>query len=390
MSMKRTFRHLVAQAASCALILSASSVEASEIANNEFSKFKVKLGGFFYGAVHYDTNAQASRPWLNVVSGKAPRGALSLDPYGTRTNLSIESTLSEERKAIGFLEVDWAPVTGPRLRHAYVALESPALSVLVGQYWVPYGTPGPDTYNPQWFFRQGNPYSRAPQLTVFRKLGQITSSVTLTTTTFLGGSVVKGNAATGSYALAEGIVPAGFLRLAYELEGKKGFVALTGGTGRIEATYSVASEGRPRPKANSAFAELSTSLQFAPVSLSGKLFWGRGAGMGTAVGQTLVVDAESQGHSIQALGGYVSGKLALSSGWALALFAGLDDPTDEVSGVTVPIQRNLTLGGQANWSPLEGANLALELMQVSTRMASAEGAQHFNDLRSSLIARYAF
>lgn len=388
--MKRMLKRLVVRGAACALFLCASSVQASELANNEFTKFKVKLGGFFYGALHYDSNSLASRPWLNVVSGRGARGALTLDPYGTRTNLAIESTLSEESKATGFLEVDWAPVTGPRLRHAYVMLETPAVGVLLGQYWLPYGTPGPDTYNPQWFFRQGNPYSRAPQVTLFRKLGPFTSSVTLTTSTLLGGSVIKGNEGTGSYGLTEGISPAGFLRVARELEGKKGFVALTGGLGRAEASYSVASEGRARPKVKTVFAELSAQVPLSSLSLTGKLFWGRSPGMGTAVGQTLVVDAEGQGRSIQVWGGFASGKLTLSQSWAVALFAGLDDPQDKVSGVTVPIQKNVTLGGQVNWSPLEGANLALELMRVSTRMASPEGAQDFRDLRSSLVARYAF
>lgn len=388
--MKRLLKQWGMRGAVCALAVTASSAEAAELANNEFTKFKVKLGGFFYGAVHYDSNAQASRPWLNVVSGEGRRGAMSLDPYGTRLNLSIESTSSEERKALGLIEFDWALISGPRLRHAYVTLSTPELSILVGQSWLPYGTPGPDTYNPQWFFRQGNPYTRAPQLTLLRKFGPVATSVTLTSTPLLGGSVIKGNEATGSYALAEGISPTGFLRMAYELEGKKGFVALTGGAGRVEAAYSVASEARPHAKTRSAFAELSTHLQLAPVSLSGKVFWARSAGMGTAVGQTLVVDAEGRGRSIQSLGGFASGKVTLSSAWALALFAGLDDPRDSVSGVTVPIQRNLTLGGQVNWSPLEGANLALELMRVSTRMASPEGARDFNDLRSSIVARYAF
>jgi hypothetical protein len=373
----------------CASLGAAAPAHAAEVANNDFMKFKVKVGGFFYGAVHYDTNSQAVRPWLNTVSGKGEGGALSLDPYGTRTNLAIESSITDESKATGFIEVDWAPVVGPRLRHAYVMLENPAVSILVGQYWLPYGTPGPDTYNPQWFFRQGNPYNRAPQFTLFRKFGPLTTSATLTTSNLLGGSIIKGNGASGSYALAEGFAPSGFMRLAYEFNGKS-FVALTGGTGRVDANYSIQSEGRPRARVNSVFSELSTQLQFSPFSFSGKLFWGRSPGMGTAVGQTLVVDAEGQGRAIEVWGGYVSGKVALSPAWALALYSGIDDPQDEVAGVALPIRRNLTLGGQVNWTLLDGANLALEVMRVSTRVSSPEGEQDFDDLRSSIVARYAF
>ncbi|MBI3181176.1 MAG: hypothetical protein HYZ28_03430 [Myxococcales bacterium] len=360
----------------------------AELANNEFAKFKVKLGGFIYGAVHYDSNDTGNRPWLNAVSKKGDRDILSFDPYGTRVNLTIETNASEAPKAKGFFEIDWGPVTAPRIRHAYVTADLPALSITVGQTWLPFTPVGPDTYNPMWFFKQGNAYIRAPQVTVSRAIGPVKASASLTSASVLGGSITKGNGASGTYSLAESLNPTGLLQLGYPVMGK-GMVSVTGGLGRVDASYS-GTDSRPRTGAETAYLELAVSLPVSILNISGKAFYQKGAGMGSGVGQTLVILPSDNAAPVSGGGGFLSVKAAATPNISAAAYAGLDDVKDDVGGVNVPIRRNLTIGAQATYSVVDGAIIAIELERVATLNATATGEEEYVDIRPSLVGRYSF
>lgn len=364
--------------------------DAAEIAIDEFTLFKLKLGGFFYGAAHFDSNSAANRPWVNVVGSNAGRGAFSFDPYGTRTNLGIESANSEGPKARGFLEIDWGPVTSPRIRHAYVAADYAFLSVLIGQYWVPALIPGPDTYNPQWLFKGGNAYSRAPQLAVSAKFRSFKATALITSGSLLGGSVVKGNGAAGSYALTESVNLTGMLQLSYSFLGK-GFVAVAAGAGRADANYLIAAgDRRPNTGAETAYGELAFSVPISILTVSGKIFHSVGMGMGTGVGQTLVVTASDRASPVRSWGGFLSLRASFTKAISTAAYLGIDDPFDTERGVAVPIRRNLTLGANVTYAITQGAVVALEVVRVATLTATATGEEEFTDVRPSLVARYSF
>ena len=366
---------------------------ATPLAHDEFGLFKLKLGGFFYGAAHYDTNNTAVRPWVNQVLGPTTQGALSFDPYGTRTNLSVETTNSEGPKANALLEIDWAPVATPRIRHAYAVVQTGYVDVLLGQYWVPFGTPGPDTYNPMWFSKQGNSYSRAPQLTLSRGLGPVDVSVTALAASMISGTIVKGNGAAGTYAYSDGPTPAGFLRVAYPFAQKKGFVSLTGGAGKLSAAYKTGSAtdaARPTANVTTLFGELAFSVPVSILTITGKAFLGSGSGLGTGVGQTMVIAADDTGSAIPVRGGFLSVKAKLTDQFVAGVSFGDDDPVNEVSGVVIPIYNNTSFGAEFTWLATTNALLALEWEHVATTNSTASGAATYPNERFSLVSKFSF
>jgi len=112
--------------------------------------------------------------------------------------------------------------------------------------------------------------------------------------------------------------------------------------------------------------------------------------LNSGAGQALVVNAENDVTGIPALGGMLSAKYAFSPKFNASLYAGNEDPDDQVDGVNVTIQRNLTFGGTLGYALVDNAILGLEVMNVSTTMTTPAGAEDCNDLRSSLVARYSF
>lgn len=378
-------------AALLALSLPAAS-QASELVNAEASKFKVTLGGFFYGAAHFDTNAGATRPWLLTATTDADRQAFSVDPYGTRINLGITSQVKEDVQAKGFLEFDWGLTSGtslvPRLRHAYVSLDAPgAVGVLVGQFWVPNLPITADTYSPNFLSRQGNTWARAPQLTVFRSFGPLKAALTAAQTTAVSGALVK--PAAQPHAFAEQALPTGVLQLSYSLN-PKSFVSVAGGAGRL-VTLSPGTDGtQVTENTGTYYAELGANLVFDALGVGAKVWYGKGGLMLSGVAQAAVLGADGTVEAIPARGGMLSARYTLTPAWAVGAYGGVDNPNDVVAGVVVPTQQNLVVGGNVGFTATPGATLALELMNVATKVGSAAGSQTHGDLRTSLVGRYAF
>lgn len=375
------------RAALAALLILPCTAFGADLVSNE--SLKVKLGGFFYGAAHYDTNASATRPWLITVAGDSDRAAFSADPYGTRLNLSVESQAKETVQARGFVEMDWGTVTSPRLRHAYVSVDVPnVVGVLVGQYWLPNLPVNADTFSPNYMNKQGNAWSRTPQLTLFRNFGSLKAMVTVAQASAVAGSITRAPGIAGTYAYAEQALPVGFVQLAYSLNAKS-FVSASAGTSRLLAAYS----GTDLPSTTDAvtsYADVGTNLAFGNFSGGAKLFYSRGLGLGTGVGQSLVVDSAGEAAVVPSYGGIVSTKYAFTPAVFAAAYAGLDNPADTVRGVALPIRRNFTVGGNVGWNAVDGAQLALEVMRVATVNSTTAGAVTSSDVRGSLVGRYNF
>ena len=353
------------------------------------SKVKLKVGGFFYGAAHYDTNAGGSRPWLITVTEDSGRGSFSVDPYGTRLNFGIESQLENEAEAKGFLELDWGTVTSPRLRHAYVSLDfKNAVGLLVGQYWLPNMPIIPETFSPNAMLRQGNTWARTPQVSLFRTFGPVKGMLTLATSTGVTGSISQASTNTAKYALMEHALPAAIGQVAYQIN-PKSFVALAGGAWQPMVGYSNA-EGPQSTKLTSWYSEAATQLGFGKLSLGAKFWYGQGAGLGTGVGQSIVMNDQNEATGITSMGGLASAKYAFHPKFSASLYAGIDDPEDTVEGVNLAIRRNLTVGGTAVYTAIEGGTLGLEVMNVTTTMYAGGNESPNNDTRASLVARYAF
>jgi hypothetical protein len=58
--------------------------------------------------------------------------------------------------------------------------------------------------------------------------------------------------------------------------------------------------------------------------------------------------------------------------------------------VTLPLRRNLTVGGHVTYTVTTGAIVALEVERVATLVTTPAGEEEFNDVRPSLVARYSF
>lgn len=388
-------------AAVLALALPAVSA-ASELTNVESAKFKVKIGGFFYGMAHFDTNEGGSRPWLIVVDKKSNRGAFHVDPFGTRLNIGVESQIADSAVAKGFIEFDWGlngtSTVGmflPRLRHAYAAIEmANAVNILVGQFWLPNQVLVVDTFSPNNFLRQGNTWSRTPQLAVSKSFGPVKAALMLASTTGVTGSV-SGVPSTLAGALVEHPLPAAFAQLTYNVM-PKSWIAVTGGVAQPTVGFARAA-GAPTdtvvPDASgftSIYADAATQLAFGPLTVGGKVAYGVGAGLGLGVGQSLVIDAENKAQGIPALAASISAKYTILPTLSLAAYFGIDDPTDVVAERSLAIRSNRTVGGVLTWTAVEGGVLGLEVMNVSTLRNVGTGFSTVGDLRASLVARYSF
>ena len=352
-------------------------------------KLKVKVGGFLYGAAHYDQNQSASRPWLITVTEDTNRGGFSVDPYGSRFNFGIESQLQDDAQAKGFIELDWGTVSSPRLRHAYVALDfKDAVGVLVGQYWLPNLPILPETFSPNAMRMQGNAWNRSPQISLFRNFGPVKAMLTAASANAVTGGIVQGADNTSKYALQEQASPAGFLQLAYQIN-PKSVIAIAGGAWQPTVGFTGA-EGPQTTKLTSWYSEIGTSVGFGKASLAAKAWYGVGAGLGTGINQSIVMNAENQATGIASMGGIASAKYAFNPKFSASLYTGLDDPQDQVDGVNLKIRRNLVVGGTAAYQVIEGGTLGLEVMNVTTTNLIAGENVPCNDARGSLIARYAF
>ncbi len=350
---------------------------------------KVKVGGFLYGAAHYDQNQSASRPWLISVSEDSSRGGFSVEPYGSRFNFGIESQLQENAQAKGFIEMDWGTITAPRLRHAYVSLDfKDAVGVLVGQYWLPNLPILPETFSPNAMRMQGNAWNRSPQLSLFRNFGPVKAMLTAASASAVTGGIVQGADNTAKYALLEQSAPAGFLQLAYQIN-PRSVVAVAAGAWQPTIGFTGA-EGAQSVKLTSWYSEIGTSVGFGGATLAAKAWYGVGAGLGTGINQSIVMNAQNQATGITSMGGIASAKYAFSPKFSASLYAGLDDPQDEVDGVTLRIRRNLVFGGTAGYQVIEGGTLGVEVMNVTTTNLIAGEDVACNDARGSIIARYAF
>ena len=354
------------------------------------ARVKLTVSGFLHGAAHADTNAAAGRPWLVTVGDETGRGGFSLDPYGSRLSFGVESRLdaAAEAKAKGVVELDWGSVATPRLRHAYVSIEGQGLGVLVGQYWLPNLPISGDTFSPNGLVRQGNTYTRTPQLTVFRSFGPVKAMLTAATAGALTGTVVQRAEDTAKYSVVESALPAGFLQRAWQFAPKR-TGALAGGAWRPTVGWTDGGELRTQ-RYTSLYAEAGANIGAGPLTFSTKLWTGRGGGLGSAVGQSVAMRDDGTAHPILSRGAMLSGRWAVTERLAASLYAGLDDPEDEVAGVAVPIRHNRVLGGTATLSVTEGGLVGAELMNVRTLMTTGAGKVPFFDTRLSLFARYSF
>lgn len=353
------------------------------------AKVKLKVGGFLYGAAHFDQNAAGSRPWLITVTEESGRSGFSVEPYGTRLNFGVESKLEGTGEAKGFLELDWGTVSSPRLRHAYVSIDfQDTVGVLVGQYWLPNLPILPESYSPNALLRQGNAWARTPQLSVFRNFGPVKAMVTLAPTTGVTGSILQASTNTAKYALMEHALPAAIAQVAYQLN-PKSFIALAGGAWQPMVGFTGAS-GPESTSLTSWYSEAATSLGFGKLTLGGKVWYGQGAGLGTGVGQSIVMNDANEAFGITSMGGLASAKYAFHPRFTAGLYAGFDDPQDTVEGVNLGIRSNLVLGGTAGFHVIDGGTLGLEVMHVNTNTFAGGTEAPSRDTRGSLIARYSF
>jgi hypothetical protein len=377
-------------------------------------KLKLSISGFGYGAAHVDTNGTASRPWLAVVTGGAP-GVTSFEPFASRLNITAQTTElgaatateTERPRGMAVTEIDWLPAgvvgnaasgfLGPRIRLMYVQLDVPAadLSLVVGQNWSLLGAGNVDTYDINWFLRQGNPYARTPGLQLSKHFGLVSVSLGASGSSVAGFGGAAGVAAAatttavGAYAAVDGPAPAGEARVAIKLF-EKGWVALAGGLGQIWATSTLG----PSINALRWIGVLDFSVPVKTLfSVSGKAFVASGGGYGVGIGQPFVVTLDSAmkplANPVFSWGGYASAKLTLLAPFYASVYFGFDKPDPQVAGVNVPLQQNLTGGGTLTYTFDPGMQLALEWMHVATSIASRPGHPGIDD-RFSLIARYVF
>lgn len=353
----------------------------------------VKVGAVFTGAVHFDTNDQATRPWLTRVEKDEGREVLLFDIAGSRLQLSAEARHAD-LLGRGFVETDFkGPSTGStlRLRHAFVALESPAYGLLLGQTWTLIGMHGPSTFNWDWMFFQGNPYNRVPQLRVMRRLGDLTVMAGAFPSSEANGSktVIVDTVHHGKGAIEDSALPILQARAETKM-GDKGFLAVAGAAGRVRIVFAP-TDARTGPSTGtipSYLATLDASIPVGRARFSGKLWYSLSGGYNSAAGQIAVIDSAGRIAALPARGGWLD--LAIPFHFVnVSAYAAVDDPDDFVGDTPVGLTRNMTAGGTLAREVLPGFTIGAEAQWARSEPAT-QGKDKititsFDDLRVSLV-----
>jgi hypothetical protein len=335
-------------------------------------KIKLSFSGFVAAQIVFDSNSAVGQNHLVSVAGDGDGGRLGFAFDATRLNLVARASAGRVELE-GRAEADMENAIFFRIRHAYGAATKDNVTLLLGQTDTLVGNMvGPNLFNNDWFFAQGNAYDRTQQLRVSYAAEKFSLAVAAVPNLYSAVSAAPHLQARFSVHAGKALFGVG-----------AHFGTTDGVANSADATQTVDGVGSFLVAADAALplGHLSLSLQ-GWVSSGGA----HGTG-GHAIGNPLfVVDANGAPVSVPSAGGFLDALFAVNEKVSAGVAAGGSFITDAApGGVNVPIESNLTAGAYASVAVKPSWKFAFEVQGARTLTAldpaTPELRQNVDDLR---------
>lgn len=352
------------------------------VAPPQDNKTSLQVSGFVAAQVTFDSNSTEAQNHLISVQGEGDAGRIGFAFDATRLN-AVARKGSGDFQFEGRAEADLQSAIFFRMRHAYAAASKNGSTLLVGLTDTLVGNiVGPNIFNNDWFFAQGNAYDRIPQLRVSHDTGTLFAAVAILPN--LHG--------------APDALPHAQARVRVRV-GEAGTVGVAGHFGVTNRATNPADATQTVDGVVSYLASVDAGLPLGPVVLSAQAWVGAGAAHGTgghAIGNPLfVVNADGAPVSVPAVGGFVDLLYKASATVSAGIAGGASVLTDDTPGeVAVPVASNVTAVAYAACSLRPNWTLAMELQAARTERgldpAALDQRQNLDDLRVLFGQRISF
>jgi hypothetical protein len=335
-------------------------------------KLKLNFSGFIAAQITFDSNSAVAQNHLISVAGDGDGGRLGFAFDATRLNLTAQAAaggISLEGRA----EADLENAIFFRIRHAYGAATKDNITLLLGQTDTLVGNMvGPNLFNNDWFFAQGNAYDRTQQLRVSYAAEKFSLAVAAVPNLY------------GAVSAAPHLQARFSLRAGKALLGVGAHVGTTNGVANpADATQII--DG-----VSSFLVAADAALPLGPLSLSLQGWVSSGGAHGTGgqgIGNPLfVIDVNGAPVSVPSVGGFFDALFAVNEKISAGVAAGGSFITDAApGGVNVPIENNLTAGAYASFAVKPSWKFAFEVQGARTLTAldpaTPDVRQNVDDLR---------
>lgn len=318
-------------------------------------KARIDLTGFVAAQITFDTNDAVRQNHLISVDGQGRDGRFGWAFDATRLNLAGQLGAGGFTLQ-GRAEADMQSSIFFRIRHAYAAVSKRGTTLLLGQTDTLIGNQvGPNNFNNDWMFAQGNAYDRLPQLRVSHDTGRF----------FFAAAVLP------NVHGATDVIPHAQARILVRFAQGRGLFGAAGHFGYSNHVRNPADATREVDGVLSYLASVDSGVTMGPVALSAQAWFGAGAAHGTgghAIGNPLfVVNASGDPVSVPAAGGFLDVFIKPSARLAIGAAGGASVIIDAApGGVQVPISSNATTVLYASFALRPNWVFALEAQGART------------------------
>lgn len=346
-------RRLPLYLAALAIVTAAPSAALADAPVAELGKVKIEAGGFVAAQITFDTNNAVGQNHLISVEGRGEAGRVGFAFDATRLGLTARlasSGWSLQARA----EADMQSAIHFRIRHAYASASHGGTTLLLGQTDTLVGNRvGPNVFNNDWFWAQGNAYDRLLQFRLSHQAGPVLLAI----------------AALPNLHGAPDAAPHAQARV----EVRRG-AWMIGASGHFGVSSRVASPADPAAKVNrviSSLGALDAAATLGVFELSAQGWIGAGAAHGTgghSIGNPLfVLDPSGAPVSVPSAGGFVDVLIKAHRRFSAGVAAGVSVVTSTSPGrVAVPVASNATAAAYASFAVLPSWAFAWEAQGART------------------------
>lgn len=345
------------------------------------SPVTLEVHGFIAAQVTLDSNNAVAQNHLISVGGDGEAGRIGFAFDATRVG-AVARTAAGDYQFEGRAEADLQNAVFFRVRHAYASARKGGAGLLIGLTDTLVGNVvGPNVFNNDWFFAQGNAFDRLPQVRV----------------SFQNETVSLAVAALQNLHGAPDVLP--HLQARASLKAGPVALGLAGHAGITNRAANPADATQTVDGVTSLLISADAGIPLGPVVLSAQVWAGQGAAHGTgghAIGNPLfVVDADGNPVSVPSVGGFLDALFKASDTISVGLAAGTSTLTNAApGGVAVPIANNSTATLYASASLRPNWTLAAEVQAARTLravdVAVPDQRENQDDLRLLLGQKIAF
>jgi hypothetical protein len=339
---------------------------------DDSGKIKIAFNGFVATQIAIDSNDAVGQNHLVSVANNGDGARLGFVFDASRLNLVAAASV-DGVDFKGRVEADMQSAIFFRIRHVYGTASKNGLSLLLGQTDTLVGNMvGPNLFNNDWFFAQGNAYDRTQQLRVSYDTGKV---------------MVAAAAVPNLYGA---VSPAPHFQARIQAKLGKASVGAGAHFGTTNNVTNPADATQTVDGVTSYLVAVDAWIPAGPLFLSAQGWIGSGGAHGTgghAIGNPLfVVDANGAPFSVPSVGGFFDVLFAVNKKVSAGVAGGASVVTDpSPGGVDVPLATNLTAGAYSSLSISKNWNLAFEVQAAQTNASTDPAApgtrQALDDIR---------